>query len=158
MTKLQHTFYANQHVGDDFDPTKADYVPPPPGDYIMQILEADIVASKTGRGKHVRVVLQNLGDKPFKVFDNIVVKHDNEYATKKGQRWLAYLCKMAGILELEDTDQLINTTLHVSIEVENNQAKVVKYNKYVEPKRKRQTKSTQTQTETGDDIDDDTPF
>jgi hypothetical protein len=107
----------------------------PAGEYKVQIIETDLVPSKSGEAEMVKVVYEVVADPQFdgrKIFDNIIVAHRTSAdAVRIGKQKLNTICVHTGIKSLKDTNQLCGKTLTLLLGVReyngSNQNTIKKY-------------------------------
>lgn len=96
-----------------------DFTPIPAGDYIAQITESEIKATKSGTGQMLTLRWQVL-DGQFKgrlVFDRINIINQNPTAQQIGQSQLSSICRAVGVMQLADSVQLHNRPAIISVKV-----------------------------------------
>ena len=100
------------NLGDTFDPGQVpederSFDPLPAGDYNCQIVESDVVATKSG-GDMLKLTLEVI-DGPYenrKVWDNLNIRNSNPDAQRIAHRALADLCAAVGVGAITDSDVL----------------------------------------------------
>lgn len=96
------------------------YTPLPAGEYQMEIVESDYVATSKGTGMILKCKAQIVGgqcaDRPYYI--NYNLENDNEIAQEIGQRDFAGLRRATGVLAPETTDDLAFRTFRVVIAVQ----------------------------------------
>jgi hypothetical protein len=99
-------------LGMFFDPNE---VPPsegfellPPGNYRVQITDADVRPTKDGRGRFVWTEMEVLDGEYAnrKLWHNFNIKNDSEKAQQIGLSQLSALCHAIAVMGMEDTDEL----------------------------------------------------
>ena len=91
----------------------------PAGQYIAQIEESEIKATKSGTGQMLKLKYRVL-DGQYKnriVFSNVNIVNQNPEAEKIGQRQLSGICHAVGVLQLQDTAQLHNKPVKIKVKV-----------------------------------------
>lgn len=112
-------------LGMDFDHTEveiSDFSPMPPGDYELQVVEADVKANSKGTGMILSLKVEVINPPEHQgrfVFANINFRHENPTAQKIGQEELSKLCKAVGLEgKLKDSDQLLYQPFYGALIVE----------------------------------------
>lgn len=103
MATLEEAFEAEQIPEDDrnFDPI-------PAGDYLMQVIDSDVVPTKSGSGDQLVLTLEVV-EGPHtnrRVWDRLNIRNQNADAQRIAQRSLADLCLAIGISSLRNTEDL----------------------------------------------------
>jgi hypothetical protein len=103
MATLDEAFIPNDVPEDDrgFDPI-------PPGNYNMQVIDSNIIPTKSGSGDQLVLTLEVING-PFenrRVWDRLNIRNQNADAQRIAQRALADLCIAIGISSLTDTNDL----------------------------------------------------
>lgn len=96
-----------------------DFSPVPAGDYIAQVTESEIKATKSGTGQMLTLRWQIL-DGQFKgrlVFDRINIINQNPTAQQIGQSQLSSICRAAGVMQLADSVQLHNRPCIITVKI-----------------------------------------
>lgn len=95
------------------------YTPLPAGEYQMEIVESDYVATASGSGMILKCKAQIVGGdyegRPFYI--NYNLENKNEVAQEIGQRDFAGLRRATGVLELNDSEELHFKTFSVKVGV-----------------------------------------
>lgn len=93
----------------------------PAGEYKVQIIDTDLVDSKSGDAEMIKIVYEVIADPQFegrKVFDNIIIKHTSSVdAVRIGKQKLNTVCALTGVKSLKDTAQLHGKTLSLLVGV-----------------------------------------
>ena len=94
--------------------------PVPAGVYAAEVVESDVVDSKSGRGRQVKLTLRII-DGPLegrRIWDNINFRHESEITQRIGQQQLAELCAACGHRgPLDDTELLHGIPIRVRVEI-----------------------------------------
>lgn len=103
MATLENEFNADEIPEDDhsFDPI-------PAGEYLMQVIESDVVETKNKTGYQLVLTLEVI-DGPHanrRVWDRLNIRNQNPDAQRIAQRSLADLCLAIGISSLRNTEDL----------------------------------------------------
>ena len=111
--KLQ--FNTNDVPKDDHQQADTGLIPV--GKYPAKIESVDLKDTKAGTGSYLNIMFRIEGDKQanrcaWAVFN---INNPNEKAQEIGKRQLAQVCEAVGIIELEDTDQLLGKQLEIDI-------------------------------------------
>ena len=99
-------------LGYDFDPNSVPeddrtFEPMPAGDYEMQVIESDVITTKSG-GKMIKLTLEVVSG-PFerrKVWENINIQNQNPDAERIGVRALADLTLAVGLVNVRNSEDL----------------------------------------------------
>lgn len=87
----------------------SNYEPLPPGEYVVQVVNSDIMPTKAGTGEYIKVECDVL-DGPHqgrKLFTNFNIANPNPQAVEIGYQQLALLCQAIGLAgELNNTEEL----------------------------------------------------
>lgn len=95
------------------------FSPIPAGSYIAQVTDSSIKATKSGTGTLLNLTWTIL-DGTFanrKVFDRINIANQNPEAEKIGQRQLSSICHAAGVLKLQDSNQLHGKPVKITVKI-----------------------------------------
>jgi hypothetical protein len=91
----------------------------PAGLYKVQIVDTDLVDSKSGDAEMIKVVYEVVADPQFegrKIFDNIIIKHRASVdAVRIGKQKLNTICVLTGTKSLKDTAQLHGKNLSLLV-------------------------------------------
>lgn len=91
----------------------------PAGDYIAQITESSIKPTKSGSGTVLNLTWTII-DGQFsnrKVFDRVNIQNQNPEAEKIGQSQLSSICHAAGVLNLQDSNQLHGRPCKIKVKI-----------------------------------------
>ena len=105
----------------EIDTTSRDAIPT--GIYEAVVTDSETRATKNGNGMGINLTFEILSDGPAKgrkVFAWINYENQNAKAQQIGREELASLCKAVGVTELEDTVQLHNLPLVITVGVDRN--------------------------------------
>ena len=105
----------------EVDTTSRDAIPS--GTYYEAVVtDSETRATKNGNGMGINLTFEILSDpaKGRKVFAWINYENQNAKAQQIGREELASLCKAVGVTELEDTVQLHNLPLVITVGVDRN--------------------------------------
>lgn len=100
-------------LGYNFDPeavppSDSDFDVIPAGQYDAQITESDVVSTKSGSGRMLKLTWEILSG-PFanrKVWQNVNIENQSEKAQEIGQRELANICEATGAGAIRDSQDL----------------------------------------------------
>ena len=95
----------------------------PTGIYEAVVTDSEMRATKSGLGMGINLTFEILTEGPAKgrkVFSWINYEHPKVEAQRIGREELASLCKAVGVTELEDTVQLHNLPLVITVGVDRN--------------------------------------
>ena len=114
-------------IGDSYNPDaepSSGYTPLPAGEYALEIVETDYVATSKGNGMVLKCKAQIVGGeydcRPFYI--NYNLENDNEDAQNIGQRDFAGLRRATGMLNVEDSEELHRIPFRVLIGTRTNSA------------------------------------
>lgn len=95
--------------------------PVPAGLYNVQVTESDIKAAKSG-GQYLALTLQVLDGQYInrKIWTNLTISNSNSEAERIGQQQLSALCHAAGVINLQDSNQLHFKPLRVKVVIKEN--------------------------------------
>jgi hypothetical protein len=102
MASFGHTFDASQ-----VEPNTP-YEALPPGKYLVQIVTSEMRVTKDGMGQYLYLKLDVL-EGPFagrKLFDRLNLVNPSQEAVDIARRTLSALCRAAGKLQVNDSEQL----------------------------------------------------
>lgn len=94
--------------------------PLPAGAYEVEITKAEIRDLKSGNGVGLNVEYTVISPEQYanrKVWQNLNIKHTNPQAEQIGQSQLSSLCRALGIGVLDDSDQLFQRILRISVKI-----------------------------------------
>ena len=113
MAKLHMNFNVNE-----LPVSESNFEPLPAGWYIASITQADVAPTKSG-GQMIKLRWDILGPthQGRVVFGNINIQNANPEAQRIGLEQLNQLLTAAGIVDLDDTDQLISVTVQIKLSV-----------------------------------------
>ena len=95
----------------------------PSGTYEAVVTDSETRATKNGNGMGINLAFEILSEGPAKgrkLFTWINYENQNAKAQQIGREELASLCKAVGVTELEDTVQLHNLPLVITVGVDRN--------------------------------------
>ena len=105
----------------EIDTTSRDAIPS--GTYEAVVTDSEMKATKNGLGMGINLTFEILSDGPAKgrkVFVWINYEHPKAEAQRIGREELASLCKAVGVAELNDTNQLHNLPLLITVGLDRN--------------------------------------
>ena len=105
----------------EVDTTSRDAIPS--GTYEAVVTDSEMKATKNGLGMGINLTFEVLSDGPAKgrkVFAWINYEHPKVEAQRIGREELASLCKAVGIANLDDTVQLHNLPLLITVGLDKN--------------------------------------
>lgn len=100
------------NLGGTFDATQVEpqgeYTPIPAGEYKVQIITSEMVATKSGDGQMLKLELEIMeGDQAGrKIFDRLNLDNPNATAVEIAQRTLSAICHAVGQLSVQDSEDL----------------------------------------------------
>jgi hypothetical protein len=93
----------------------------PPGEYQAVVVEAEVKSPRSGDGYMLSTRFK-IADGPHEgrqIFDNAMIQHPNDRATKIGRARVKSLCDACGIQgALKETDPLLRKTVTIKVGVE----------------------------------------
>ena len=95
----------------------------PTGTYEAVVTDSETRATKNGNGMGINLTFEILTEGPAKgrkVFSWINYEHPKVEAQRIGREELASLCKAVGVTELNDTAQLHNLQLMITVGIDRN--------------------------------------
>ncbi len=112
------------HLCESFDHTQVEprdsLEPVPPGVYLAEVVESDVVATKNGAGQRITLTLR-ITEGPCEgrqIWDGINFQHASEVAQRIGQQQLAELCAAVGMRgPLEDTQDLHGIPIRIKVKM-----------------------------------------
>jgi hypothetical protein len=112
------------HIGEtlslDTLPQPDNFEPLPAGNYVVEVIESDVVDTKTGLGRQMKLTLKVVDGEleGRRVWANIMVRHQNEMAQRIGQQVIASLISAAGIGPIDDTEELHGIPVIAKVAIE----------------------------------------
>lgn len=104
---------------DSVDPA-ADFGPLPPGEYTVEVIDADMRPTKKGDGQYVWLELSVIEPAAYvnrKLWANLNIVNPSAKAQEIGLAQFSSLCRAAGIRQCKDTDELINKVVNVDVKI-----------------------------------------
>lgn len=114
------------NIGIDFDSSNVEpqkpmeSTPLPAGKYIVAVVQSDVKSTKRGDGSYAEFVLEVIDGEyaKRKLWSRITLQNHNQQAVDIGRSQLSALCRAVGhVGKLNDTDELLNRTLIVTVKV-----------------------------------------
>lgn len=101
------------------EPTE-EFKPFPAGEYTLLIEKVELKPTKAGTGSYLSLQLKVQGGQYNNrvAFDMITYTNPNPQAVEIGHRKLSGLCRAAGVVQLSDTQQLVNRTVMAKVGIE----------------------------------------
>lgn len=101
------------------EPTE-EFKPVPAGDYNLLVEKIELKPTKAGTGSYLNLQLKVQGGEFNNrvVFDMITYTNPNPQAVEIGHRKLSGLCRAAGVIQLSDTQQLVNRTVAAKVGIQ----------------------------------------
>jgi hypothetical protein len=97
----------------------------PPGEYPAVVVEAEVKSPRSGDG-YMLAVRYKISDGPHEgrlIFDNAVIQHSNETATKIGRARVKGLCDACGVQgAVKDTDEFLWKPVTIKVGIEKDKA------------------------------------
>lgn len=114
MAVLGKAFDSGQHsdMNDGFDPI-------PAGEYLTQVVESDVLATKTNDGKYIKLKFKILQGE-FKgrfIWTNLNIINKNPVTVEIAQKELATLCRAIGKAVIQDTQQLHGIPFKMKVKI-----------------------------------------
>ena len=111
-------------LGESFDYTQVEprdsLEPVPPGVYVAEVVESDVVQTKNGAGQRVTLTMR-ITEGPCEgrqIWDGINFQHASDVAQRIGQQQLAELCAAVGLRgPLEDTTDLHGIPIKIKVKM-----------------------------------------
>lgn len=99
--------------------TGSDFSPVPPGEYSVNIKDAELKATNDGTGQYIKLRLDIIGPTHAGrvIFSNINIRNKSQQAESIGRAQLGAIMKALGMATLQDTDQLIGGQLSVKVAI-----------------------------------------
>ncbi len=112
-------------LGATFDPSQVndDRQVLPEGEYILHVIESDVVPTKNGEGTLAKLTYEVV-DGPLakrRIWDQMTIQHSNAQAQEIGQRSLKRLCEAVGLGPITETDSLHFRPFRGSVRIEKGQ-------------------------------------
>lgn len=112
-------------LGEDFDPESVEpresLDPVPAGVYAVEIVESDVVDTKSGTGRMVKLT-HKIMEGSYEgrlIWDNINFRNENEVAQRIGQQAIAELCAACGHRgPLRDTELLHGIPMKIRVTIQ----------------------------------------
>ena len=95
----------------------------PAGKYNAVIVESEMKATRAGTGRYLKLVFE-ITDGEYagrKLFASINLENPNQDAVRIGRAELSAVCHAVNVLDLQDTVQLHNLPMVISVRVKKNQ-------------------------------------
>lgn len=98
--------------------------PIPSGTYEAVITGSEIKPTKAGNGTGINITFEIISEsaRGRKVWEWINYQHPNQEAQRIGQQTLATICKAVGVAQLNETEQLHNIPLMITVGIDKNDA------------------------------------
>lgn len=89
----------------------------PAGDYVAVVNDADLQENKAGNGRFIKLEFEIVEGEYAgrKLWTNLNVEHPNAEAVKIARAELSAICRAVNVMNLSDTQQLINIPLLVTV-------------------------------------------
>lgn len=101
MAKLGQQFDATAH-----DTEQREYTPIPDGDYALEVLESDVVETKSGMGLKLTYQVTEGDYEGRRIYGFMNIANESAQAQEIGQKELASLCRAIGLPMIEDSEEL----------------------------------------------------
>lgn len=120
MANLSSLFGNEGFKPEEVEDVLLDFEPLPKGQYRVQIVESEVLPTKSGTGTNLtlKLVVQDGKFKNRVLFDNLCVVNENAKAQGISQTKLKQAIQSLGVKSLKDSSQLHNKDLMASIIVE----------------------------------------
>lgn len=91
--------------------------PVPEGQYVVQIVESEMKATKSGNGRYLALTLkiQEGEYKDRKIFDNLNIENQSATAQQIARGNLSAICHAVGTMNIQDSQQLHNLPFLVDV-------------------------------------------
>ena len=115
MAQLPGTFNPDEHED------QADFDTLPAGEYPVQVIESQILPTKSGTGERLSLTLEIIDGEyeRRRLWANLNIVNQSADAQRIGQAQLASLCKAAGIGPIDDTEHLHGVPVIARVAVKN---------------------------------------
>lgn len=92
----------------------------PPGKYLAQLIESEMLPTKAGDGQFLKLVFEVLEGPATrrKIFDQLNLVNRNDQTVEIAQRTLSAICHAVGQVQVSDSEQLHFKPLVVTLKVE----------------------------------------
>lgn len=120
MADLSGIFGGNGFDAGSIEPNTGGFTPLPAGDYLMQIVEAELMDTKDGMGKYLKLVMEVIHGEHSgrKHFENLNLVNNNEKTVEIAQRAFSGICRAVGVLNARDTREIEFKPFVASISVD----------------------------------------
>lgn len=112
-------------LGNQFDANNVEPSTPrdpvPPGDYLAQIAWSEFKTTKKGDGQYLELEFEVLEPEEFagrKFWDRLNLDNPNAKAVEIAERTLSAICRAAGVMQVEDSEQLHEIPMVVKLDIE----------------------------------------
>lgn len=97
-----------------------DFTPLPKGDYVCTITESERRATNAGTGHYLLLVVEVIDGQYAgrKLFDRLNIWNPNEQAVAIAKRTLSSICNAVGVTSINDSSDLHNRPLKVTVGIE----------------------------------------
>lgn len=103
------------------DAPESDFEPIPKDDYLCQVIQSDMKATKAGDGSFLELRIQVVEEGDYHgrlLFERFNLQNPNETAVRIAQRQLAELCEAVGVLSVEDSEELHGIEFVARVDIE----------------------------------------
>jgi Protein of unknown function (DUF669) len=92
----------------------------PPGRYVGQIVESEMLPTKAGDGQYLRLVIEVLDGQYARrrIFDQLNLVNNSQQTVEIARRQLSTICHAVGQMQVTDSEQLHLRPLLVTLKVE----------------------------------------
>ncbi len=106
------------------------FEPIPAGKYLCEITESEIKPTKSGDGSYLKLTFTVLDGqyKNRRVFDQLCINHSNSLTVKIARANLSAICHAVGVMHPQDTVQLHNLPLVITVKCTKNEGSNDIYN------------------------------
>lgn len=92
----------------------------PAGTYSLEVVDAEVKPTKKGDGTLLAISFAVIDPEQFakrRVFENLCIQHPNPQTEQIAQGKLSALCRAVGIVQLDDTDQLLGRVVRARVKI-----------------------------------------
>lgn len=110
------------NLGETFDPDTVpadEFTPLPDGEYLAQIVESEMKATKSGNGEMLKLTWQVMAGplEGRKFWDQLNIRNPNEIAQRIALQSMKKICEAAGVGAITDSEELHEKPIYVKLKV-----------------------------------------
>lgn len=108
--------HLNGFNANEVDPNPG-FDPIPAGKYLAIIVASEMKATRNGKGEYLQLELDILDGphKGRKVWDRLVIKHENQQTVEIARGTLSAVCRAVGVMAPKDSAELHNLPLIITV-------------------------------------------